>query len=366
MSINRGIVVASIVIFVCGGDFAHAQDRDKQVDTAVDLIKPRVAAGGVAPELVKKRIQLVPKVDAGIKPADVAKKPVEPAIARGAATPVDQEERAIRASAAAFTKFYNAHDAKGLASLFSPKAEMIDENDRVVKGREKIEEAFASVFKNFPDASMEVDITSIRVLTPMLAIEEGSARSKDSKEDPEDATVYVAIHVKVDGNWQLACVRDWNAPTAALTPHDHLERDLSWLIGEWTQESPDSVVHTVCRWHDNGKFLMQEFKVNVAGQVAMSGTVRIGWNAVTKQFQSWIFDSHGGHSTGFWVNAGDRWIVKMQGATANGETGSSTNYYRPIDADTTAWGSIDRIIDGEAIEDINEIIVKRRPPLPAE
>ncbi|MEI8022218.1 MAG: SgcJ/EcaC family oxidoreductase [Schlesneria sp.] len=363
MSINRGIVVASIVIIAFGSGFAHAQGRDKQVDTAVDLIKQRDAAGGVAPELVKKRIQLVPKVDVGNKPADTVKKP---AIARGATIPDDAEERAIRASAAAFTKFYNAHDSKGLASLFSPKAEMIDENDSVVKGREKIEEAFAKVFKNFPDASMEVDITSIRVLTPMLAIEEGSARSKDSKDDPEDSTVYVAIHVKVDGNWQLACVRDWNAPAAALTPHDHLERDLSWLVGEWIQEGPDSVVHTVCRWHDNGNFLMQEFKVNVAGQIAMSGTVRIGWNAVTKQFQSWIFDSHGGHSTGFWVNAGDRWIVKMQGATANGETGSSTNYYRPIDADTTAWGSIDRIIDGEPIEDINEIIVKRRPPLPAE
>jgi uncharacterized protein (TIGR02246 family) len=293
------------------------------------------------------------------------KKPAEVAKPRGA-TPEDPEERAIRASAEAFTRLYNAHDPKGLAALFSPKAEMIDENDRVVKGREKIEESFANVFKNFPDASMEVDVTSIRVLTPMLAIEEGTARSKDFKEDPEDATVYVAIHVKIDGTWQLACVRDWNAPSAALSPHDHLERDLSWLVGEWIDESPDSVVHTACRWHDNGNFLMQEFKVNVAGQIAMSGTVRIGWNAVTKQFQSWIFDSHGGHSTGFWVREGDRWIVKMQGATASGETGSSTNYYRPIDADTIAWGSIDRVIDGESIEDINEIIVKRRPPLPAE
>jgi uncharacterized protein (TIGR02246 family) len=365
MSINRGIVVASIIIVAFGGYLAQAQNRDKQVDTAVDSTKERAAAGGVAPELVKKRIQLVPKVDAGSKPADGAKKPADP-VAQAATTSEDADEKLIRTSAAAFTKLYNAHDAKGLASLFSSKAEMIDENDRIVKGREKIEESFAGVFKNFPNASMEVDVTSIRVLTPMLAIEEGIARSKDSKDDPEDATVYVAIHVKVDGNWQLACVRDWNAPSAALSPHDHLERDLSWLVGEWTQESPDSVIHTVCRWHDNGNFLMQEFKVHVAGQIAMSGTVRIGWNAVTKQFQSWIFDSHGGHSTGLWTNAGDRWIVKMHGATAKGETGSSTNYYRSIDADTIAWGSIDRIIDGESIEDINEIIVKRRPPLPAE
>ncbi len=355
MGINRGIIVTSIVFVACGGYLAQGQIRDKQVDS----IKKGVAAGDATPKAV-------PKLDAGSKPADAVNKPAEAAAPRGAATPEDSEEKAIRASAAAFTKLYNAHDSKGLAALFSPKAEMIDENDRTVKGREKIEETFANVFKSFPDASLEVDVKSIRVLTPMLAIEEGTTRSKNSKDDPEDATEYVAIHVRLDGAWQLACVRDWSAPPTALSPHDHLERDLSWLIGDWIDESPESVVHTVCQWHDNGNFLVQKFEVNVAGRIAMSGTVRIGWSAVTKQFQSWIFDSHGGHSTGFWVREGDRWIVKMQGATANGETGSSTNYYRPVDADTIAWGSINRIIDGEPIADIGEIIVKRRPPRPAE
>ena len=354
MVINRGIIVASIVIVTCGGYLAHGQNRDK----LTDLIKKGAAAGDPTPKAA-------PKVDAGSKPADAVKKPVEVAKPR-VATPEDPEERAIRDSAEAFTRLYNAHDSKGLAALFSPKAEMIDEYDGIVKGREKIEETFAGVFKIFPDVSMQVDVKSVRVLTPTLAIEEGTARSKYLKEDLEDATVYVAIHVKLDGKWQLACVRDWNAPSAALSPHDHLEQDLSWLVGEWIDESPDSVVRTTCKWHDNGNFLMQEFEVNVAGQIAMSGTVRIGWNAVTKQFQSWIFDSHGGHTTGFWVREGDRWIVKMQGVTASGETGSSTNYYRSIDADTIAWGSINRIIEGEPMEDIGEIIVKRRPPLPAE
>jgi hypothetical protein len=168
------------------------------------------------------------------------------------------------------------------------------------------------------------------------------------------------------GKWQLACVRDWDAPVTALTPHDLLERNLAWMLGEWIDESPDAVVRSVCKWHDNGNFLMQEFEVNVGGQVAMSGTQRIGWNAVTKQFQSWIFDSHGGSSTGFWTRKGDRWIVKLQGATATGEAGSSTNFYRPVDADNLAWGSIDRVIDGESLEDIDEIIVKRRIPAPTE
>jgi uncharacterized protein (TIGR02246 family) len=351
----RGVVVVSIVAAFLGGYLAQGQNREKPADPA----KKGSAAGTAAP-------QTAPKSDAGKKPAETAKKPVETAQPAGARPAEDPEEKAIRAGAEEFTKLYNAHNAKGLAALFSPKAEMIDEDTNVVKGREAIEKAFVTVFQQHPKTSMEVDVESVRVLTSMLAIEEGMARSKDSPDSPEETTVYVAIHVKNEGKWQLACVRDWDAPVDALTPHDLLERNLSWMLGEWIDESPDAVVRSVCKWHDNGNFLMQEFDVNVGGQVAMSGTQRIGWNAITKQFQSWIFDSHGGSSTGFWTRKGDRWIVKLQGATATGEAGSSTNFYRPVDGDTFAWGSFDRVIDGAPLEDIDEIIVKRRIPAPAE
>src|SRR4029077_5424960 len=99
----------------------------------------------------------------------------------------------------------------------------------------------------------------------------------DSPDDPESVTDYVAIHVKTDGKWLLACVRDWDVPPAEPTPHDRLE-ELAWLVGEWIEEGPDSNVHTVWKWHDNGNFLMEEFKVQIAGEVAMSGTVRVGWD----------------------------------------------------------------------------------------
>jgi uncharacterized protein (TIGR02246 family) len=355
MHIKSAVVVVSVAATVWVGYFAQGQVREKPADA----VKKGAAAGATAQPAA-------PKADPGKKSADAAKSPAVSAKRDTGKPAEDPDEKAIRASAEAFTKLYNARDAKGLAALFAPKAEMIDEDDKVVKGRDAIEKEFAKVFNDYPTASMEVDIESVRILMPTLAIEEGTARSKDSPDAPEDVTVYVAIHVKVDGKWLLACVRDWDAPASELSPHDLLERDLSWLLGEWIEESPDSVIHTVCKWHDNGNFLMQEFQVNVAGEMAMSGTMRIGWNAVTKQFQSWVFDSHGGHSTGFWVQNDDHWIVKMQGATSAGEAGSSTNSYRPIDGDTIAWASFDRVIDGERQEDIGEIVMKRRPPRPAE
>lgn len=356
MRIQRGIVVTAIVVALFGGYIAQGQIREK----ASDPVKKGTGAGKGAAQTVQK-----PAVT-GAKPADPAKKPVD-AAKTGAPKPAeDPEEKIIRTSAEAFTRLYNAHDAKGVAALFAPRAEMIDEEGQVVKGREAIEKAFVDVFQEHPKASMAVDVESVRVLTSMLAIEEGRARSKDSPDDAEDVTLYVAIHVKLDGTRQLACVRDWDAPPEELTPHDRLKKDLAWLVGEWIDESPDSVVQSSCTWHDNGNFLMQDFHVNVAGEIAMSGTVRIGWDAVARQYVSWVFDSHGGHSTGTWLQDGNRWIVKMQGATAKGEVGSSTNFYRQIDDDTIAWGSFDRIVDGERQDDIPEIVVKRRSPRPTE
>jgi uncharacterized protein (TIGR02246 family) len=352
MHIKSAVVFVSVGATMWVGYFAQGQVREKPADA---VKKGAVPASKAPPPALK--------ADAGKKPAEAAKNPIEPARPNSGKPAEDPDETTIRTSAEAFTKLYNAHDAKGLAALFAPKAEMIDEDDQVVKGRDAIEKEFASVFKQHPKATMQVDVDSVRVLTPNLAIEEGLARSKDSPDGPEDLTVYVAIHVKVDGKWLLACVRDWDAPPEKRSPHDNLQ-ELAWLVGEWIEESSDSVVQTKCEWHDNGNFLMQEFKVHIGGDIAMSGTQRIGWDAVAKQFRSWVFDSHGGHAGGLWLRDGDEWIVKSQGATAAGETASATNIYRRIDDDTIGWRSIDRVIDGERQDDIKEFIMKRRPPLP--
>jgi uncharacterized protein (TIGR02246 family) len=355
MHFRRAAVVIGVLLAFLAGYFAHGQNREQPADSF-----RKAGASGKAPA------PAAAKPDPAKKPAESAKKPAGTGKLFNAQPPEDPEEKLIRAAAAEFTKRYNAHDARGLAALFSPKAEMIHEDGLVTRGRDAIENEFVVVFTETPKTSMQVQIESVRVLTPALAIEEGKARSQDSPDDPEDATVYVAIHVKLDGKWQLACVRDWEAPPEAPSPRERLEQELSWLVGEWIDEGTESDVRTVCRWHDNGNFLIQEFEVNVAGVITMTGTMRIGWNAVARQFQSWVFDSLGGHSMGFWVPDGDRWIVKLQGATAAGEVASSTNSYRPVGADTIAWGSFDRVVDGERQDDIEEIVVKRRAPLPSE
>jgi uncharacterized protein (TIGR02246 family) len=295
-------------------------------------------------------------------PPDSVKKAAEGAAEKSSDS---ADEQAIRASAEAFSELYNKHDAKGLAALFALKAEMVDEGGKLVRGRAEIEAEFTQQFRDEPECSTRVDIDSIRVLTPHLALEEGVARSKSAPDQPEQVTSYTCVHVKVDEKWLLASVTDFPAEPEDLTPHEHL-KELAWLVGEWLDESPDSTVHSTCDWDDSGNFLMYHFAEQIAGGISMHGTTRIGWDAVRKQFRSWVFDSTGGFTDGLWSRVDDEWIVKANGATAEGETCSSTNVYRIIDDDTYTFRSHDRIIDGELTAVINEIVIKRRVPAPVE
>ena len=301
------------------------------------------------------------------KTADPAKKaaaktaaPAETASATGAD---EAEEKAIRASAEAFTRAYNNHNARAVAELFALKAEIIDENGVLTRGREAIEKAFAEVFKEDPTIEARCEIESIRILTPNIGVEEGLVHSKTAPDEPETVSSYVAVHVRVEGKWLVASVRDFEAPPAAPTAHERLE-ELEWLVGDWVDESPQAVVHSSCQWDDSGNFLIQDFEIQMGGHVAMSGTMRIGWDAVNKQIRSWVFDSQGGHTEGFWVRDGAEWSVHARGNTIAGEVATAVNIYRRIDDDTIAWRSSERTLNGVRVDDIPTVTIKRSPPPP--
>lgn len=275
------------------------------------------------------------------------------------------DEKAIRAGAAAYVKAYNAHDAKALAELFALRAEFVNEAGDVVRGREAIEKNFIAVFAGNPDAQLEIEVEAVHFMTPSIAIEHGAVRARPSAKEPFATSRYVAINVKPEGKWLVGSVRDFPAEEGQLTNRERLQ-PLAWLVGDWVDESPDAVVVTSCKWVDNDNFLLQEFDVQVAGKVAMHGTSRIGWDPLTKQIKSWVFDNTGGHSEGLWTRVGDDWIVKSQGVTTNGQAASATNMYRFVDPETLLWSSHDRVVGGERGEDVGEIIMKKAPPGPGE
>ena len=120
---------------------------------------------------------------------------------------------------AAFVKAYNAHDAKAVAELFLPEAQVVDENDNTIQGRGDIEALFAGVFKETPQTTIEVAIESIRFIGTMLAVETGSTTTSAPGEVPERGR-YSVLHVQRDGKWSMGLVRDMPAEP---THREHLQ-----------------------------------------------------------------------------------------------------------------------------------------------
>ena len=271
------------------------------------------------------------------------------------------DEKAIRLVIAACGKAYNAHDARAMAALFAPDAEIVNEDGGRTQGRPAIEQVFAAVFQTHPQGRIEIAVEGIHFLGPALAVEDGLSTVVREPGATPEKNRYVVVHAKQDGRWQMASARELPEQPAAST--ESLE-DLSWLIGDWVDESPEAMIATSYRWTDNHKFILGEFKVQRAGQPLMSGTHRIGWDPLAAKIRSWVFDSEGGFAEALWTRKGNQWIVKSTGVTREGKVASPTNLYTSLGKDRMTWQSHDRIVGGESMPDIEETPIVRKPPRP--
>jgi uncharacterized protein (TIGR02246 family) len=279
-----------------------------------------------------------------------------------AADPARQaDDKAIRATADAYVKAYNGHDAAAIARLFTPDAQIVDAQGHAIQGRADIENVFAGIFQEFPKATTSVAIHSIRYLNPSLAVEDGTATVVLSPGEPGEPNRYAVVHARQDGKWLIASAHD--LPSDDAPAEDHLKQ-LAWLLGEWVDESPESLVLTSYRWDDNHNFILSDFSIQVSGRPVMNGSQRIGWDPLAKVIRSWVFDSEGGFAEGVYSRDGNRWIVKMTGVTRDGKPASSTNVIRRAGKDRLVWESRDRMVGGEPTLDVGEITVVRKPPKP--
>ncbi len=271
---------------------------------------------------------------------------------------VKPDEAPIRAAAEAFVRAFNAHDAKAVSALFLTEAKVITEAGEIIDGRKQIEKNFADLFAAQKQAKIEVTVGSILFIGGELAVEAGWTKTTPAPGETPEYGRYTALHVKRDGQWLLAIVRDAEGEPPAA--HDRLE-PLAWLVGEWVDESPDAVVHTSCRWSADGNFLLQDIRVQFAGKPALDVTQRIGWDPLSKRVRSWVFDSEGGFAEGVWARDGEVWIVKSTGVRPDGKPASATNRFARFGKDAYLWQSTDRVI-GDAVQPPIEVKVVRKPP----
>ena len=153
---------------------------------------------------------------------------------------------------------YNSKDAATIAALFGPIARIEEADGTLVEGQAEIQAAFAAVFAAEPKAAISVTMDSIRMVTPDVAVEEGSTEYFPDGETLTSRSHYMVVHLKNEGVWRMASVRSMSREV--LSSYEHL-RALEWMVGEWVDESPDGVVKTSVRWDDDRSYLLQEFEV---------------------------------------------------------------------------------------------------------
>lgn len=288
-----------------------------------------------------------------------------PSNTQGSSPPInpsrEEDRQALAELLARFTEAYNASDASALSALFTEDAEIVGDDGTVTEGRTAIAERFAATFAEDPDARITIEPLSIRFLTADSAWEKGVARLSRGPGETPEVTEYSVLYVRRDGKWLHAIIRD--EPAVPATHHEQLRR-LEWMVGEWFNESDDAVVSTTCRWTDDGNFLVREFDVRIVGEVALRGTQRIGWDPLLGQFRTWVFDSEGGFAEGLMSSDGSQWLVKSTGVRPDGQAVTATTIITPLDADRVAWQVSDRTVGGEALPDIDQFILVRKPPAP--
>lgn len=276
----------------------------------------------------------------------------------------DAELEGLKASADAFEKAFNAKDAKAIGAQFIENAEAVDEDGNILEGRAAIEARFADLFKDSPKARISVEVTSLRQLTPDVAVEDGFSTTTLDPNEPGSRSPYTVVHVKRDGKWLIASVRDFPEDVTEATAHEQLQA-LEWLVGHWVDESHDGRVETTCKWSEDGNYLLQEYVVKSRWGGAMKGTQRIGWDALRRTIRSWAFDQSGAFTEAFWTPLDDDWIVKAEGVTSDGQSVSVTRFIARSENDSFQINSTNLVVGHERLPD-NTVKVVRQPPTPAQ
>jgi len=315
------------------------------------------------------------------KPASAGESSAKPTPrAKEAKAEPGPEEKALRAEAAGLIADYNAKKAEAFAKHFTPDAEYELGSGVVLYGRPAIQEHFAEVFEKHPKAQVDSRNGRVRVLSPHAAIVEGVASLRAPQVltgkggnsdagvegaaalDGGDAEVrHVSIWTLQDDRWLISSFRELAGPAPVVPPQQRLQA-LEWLVGDWVDESPESLIRTSCRWNKSKSFLLEEFTVYVQGREVLSGSQRIGWDPLQRQIHSWTFDGEGGHGDGAWHWDGQKWVIHHMMVHPDGRVTNAVHAVTPINRDSYRFESTHRHVAGEALPDLNVRVVRQAPP----
>jgi uncharacterized protein (TIGR02246 family) len=267
----------------------------------------------------------------------------------------------LEKAATDFVAAFNKKDAAAIASLFAEDGEMCDLNgDDLTSGRDQIKSHYEEIFAGKDAPSAAIEVKSVRLVAPTLAIEDGTVHlTPPGENEPPRSTDYTAVLMKgADGGWKIASTRSLKDSTDAA---GQLADLADVLKGEWTTMKDGLRLDLAFGWDESGKFLSGEMLTTTADGEPQAGTMRIGWDAAKKSIVSWIFDAEGGVSQGIWTTTDDGWQVRSEGTTSDGETMTANQQLTAEDKDTLIWAVTNKVINGEKQPDGELRLVRQAP-----
>jgi uncharacterized protein (TIGR02246 family) len=144
---------------------------------------------------------------------------------------------AIRAAARSYQEALDRGDGTALAALWTPDGDIVDDEGRVLNGREAVG-GITPAGANSPRPAVRIEETTLRLLTADAALEDGTVTVT-----PPGATAplkgwFSATWVRHDGAWKLAGLRE----SRISAPQSSTQlADLEWMVGDWTvvEDHPD-------------------------------------------------------------------------------------------------------------------------------
>jgi uncharacterized protein (TIGR02246 family) len=266
------------------------------------------------------------------------------------------EEKVLRTNAAAYTKAFNAGNAKALAAFWTPDGDYVDTTGQLVRGRAAIEKDLAALFAERGQLTIVISPESFRFLGPDVAIETGRARVTRAADGSATTSRYTVVHVKQEGQWRMSSVRE--SPHEPATHYEHL-RELEWLVGKWEAKGNQAALEETIAWTDNKNYLRRTYSVKSADGSTNTGMQVIAWDPLTRQIRSWTFDSDGTFRSEWWTKQGNRWVLTQTGVLPDGSPTQCTNVLQRVNDDTFTWRSAQRSLGGTRLPDLAEIKVTR-------
>jgi uncharacterized protein (TIGR02246 family) len=249
------------------------------------------------------------------------------------------EIAAIRAAAANYLAAVRSGNGDDIRRLWTPEGDYIDASGQHFKAHELLGNQHPAATTPSPDsnagtAKTSLPSSSLRLITPEVAIEDGAADLGIADDGNRQTGRFTAVWVKRDGRWLLDSLRE--GVVASTSANDELQ-SLSWLLGEWAGVADDHAIVVSSNWTAGGKYIVREFAIYGDGDELVTATERIGWDPVRGQIVSWTFDSQGGRSEGRWTRDGERWLVEGGKVMADGKTAKTTSIYTPGDGKSYVW-----------------------------